>query len=294
MQVDEGAGVVQAEVVVSPDPIVPVSVDVQLGYVDATSGVDFNFTPQTLNFDPLTTSQLVDIEFLDDGELEYEEVVVLELVNPVGMGIRDPDSVQFDIRDDESARMDTALMSIDMSGCQPQLVAQAGAVTAGVIGVDIDVRVYDRNFSTTWDAPTFSIEGGEAFTVDLETFDLGSRVRVDAQATAGGTTATLWPPLQLPDAPPTIVPGELVVTPSGPVLVVSIAETAITDRLEEVRLRLINTTAATEEPVADPCTQPSVSGAIVAAPTDHVELEACHGVLLELCTNYVVQEGGSP
>jgi hypothetical protein len=289
--VDETAGTVQLEVVVSPAPTEPVSVDVALGVTNATQGSDFNFTPETLTFDASTTSQLVGIEILDDAELELGEFIVLELVNPQGMGIRDPGSNQIDIADDESARIDDALLAIDMSGCQPRLVGQAGAVTAGVTGIDIDIQVRDRNYSSTWTAPTFSIEGGEPFSITLETLDLGSRVQVEAQATAGGTTDYNTPYPRIADAPPTIVPGELVVTPIGPDLFLSLTTNAISDRLEEVRLRLVNSTAGTDSTVVDPCVDPLADNSIAAAPTDQVELEVCHGVLLELCSSAVIWDG---
>ena len=189
--------------------------------------------------------------------------------------------------------IDPGLLSIDVSGCAPVLVATAGAVTAAVPGIDVNVEVWDRNWGSSWNAPTLGLGGGEAFQIELPTLDLGGYIEVSARSFAGGSTD--YETIYFTDFPPTIDPGWTDFSVSPLDLTLDIDNVAaITDRLADVRLSLLNTTAVTEVPMDDPCETANPSAIIAAAPTDEIQLRACHGVELELCTSVVIREGGGP
>jgi len=293
IQYNEDQGTVGLWVDVSPPPTGPASVDVVLVNTSGASPADYSFTTQTLNFDPANTSAVATLDLIDDSELENSESLVFELQIPQGIELRYPFQIQVNIVDDDGARIDRDLLSIDVSGCVPTLVAGPGAVTAPDAGIDIDVIVWDRNGGSYWTAPMLEIEGGEAFQIEIPTLDLGGQFQISATAVAGGSTVSEH--IYFTDFPPVIDPGFLDVSATPiDVSIVFEGTDAITDRLDEVRILLVNTTAETDVVLADPCGFPFSSGSIGAAPTDEIQLQACQGVELELCSSVIIREGGGP
>ena len=84
LTVSETDGIISLDVLVSPLPTGAASVDVILTDIYGADSSDFVFNPQTLSFDPLTTTASVIFEILDDNDLESSESFVLELQKPAG------------------------------------------------------------------------------------------------------------------------------------------------------------------------------------------------------------------
>jgi hypothetical protein len=268
------------------------SVDVEIVGGTATQWDDYDFDDTTLPILPGQTELMLNVLGYSDDSVEGDETIILQLTNAEGAAIGSPSTATLIIiDDDEGASIDPALLAVDLSGCVPTLVGGLGAVTVGGFGVSIDVNVRDRFGGSSWNAPTLSIEGGEPFEIELPPLDLGGTITVTAEADAGGNAAVET--IAVSDFPPSIDTGWLDFGPAGPDFYLNFeGSAAITDRLADVRLDLVNTTAVTEIPIDDPCTVPNPSATIPAAPTDEIQLRACHGVLLELCSSVVIRAGG--
>jgi Tol biopolymer transport system component len=100
--VSEATGTVTLTVTLSQTTVLaPVQVKLDAGGGSATRGVDYTFEPQTLNFEPGTTSQSVTVPLLKDTLVEGNETIIFTLSDPsngtVGAGavtltLTDPDS----------------------------------------------------------------------------------------------------------------------------------------------------------------------------------------------------------
>ena len=79
---DEDAGSVEVEVIRTGDPDAEVTVDYRASAHIATAGVDFVPVSGTVSFAAGEESAMFSVEFLDDGEMEGSEPIILTLTNP--------------------------------------------------------------------------------------------------------------------------------------------------------------------------------------------------------------------
>ena len=98
----ENAGIVNATVLSTGT----LTATVQVGYVvsggTATgSGLDYRLDQGTLSFAPGVTSQTIEIELVDDGEIELDETIVISLTNPKEAALAVPDSFTLTIVDND-------------------------------------------------------------------------------------------------------------------------------------------------------------------------------------------------
>ena len=102
---DEDVGTVNVALVMSDTSAAPTNVSVMLDTAasTATVGVDFTFAPATLTF-PVGTQSGINFSFvvIDDNDIEFDETVVLKLVNPDNGAILGDSVHTFTIKDNDT------------------------------------------------------------------------------------------------------------------------------------------------------------------------------------------------
>jgi hypothetical protein len=171
--------------------------------------------------------------------------------------------------------VDPARFSVDQSGCDPALVAQAGAVDSSGGPLSIQVQVKDPwGEAPSWTSAWLEMQPGDPFSVQMADVEPGDEIWLAVIEQV--RSKELFRVAAIPMAPPVIDPVRVSRTFMATETQVAVSAETITARTSAVRLELHNLDAELVVPVSDPCVGLG-EATISSTPGDQLGLIACNG-----------------
>ncbi|RLE29573.1 MAG: hypothetical protein DRJ61_14260, partial [Acidobacteria bacterium] len=280
------AALIAVTVRLEGDPGGDVTVDLSVVPGSAGEGVDYQVelasNPTTLTLNALEPEVILDVaRVLDDGDLEGNEAFSVVLSNALGVGLGVPATTVVTIDDNEGGiEIDIDEVFLELSFCEPELECAPGAVLA-LDGTALQVWVTGHRYDNSWMEGPLEIPSGGAFSFDLFELDPGDVITLHAESTGGDTAdAEIYNDSELGPA----INGDHIEVSHQPggegpgILTVTVHGEAITNRVSDVELNLVNEETWEYEWLDDPCWNGgSVVGTIAADAGDQVVLQVCQG-----------------
>jgi hypothetical protein len=187
--------------------------------------------------------------------------------------------------------IDPAKFTLDLSGCTPRLVAEAGAVTSPEGTITLEVFVEHPDLGELEDNESFTISSGQAFSADIAEIEPGSDVGLWAFAQAGTNVVVAT----APTAPVVHVDELELLRFDWGGFRLGIEGPDISDRVNPVEVRLTNLHPDRANTVTTtlPCDGGWGEAFVTAQPGDLLQMEACNGNNAQVCTG-PIDLGGTP